>query len=99
MPCKAGRREGRSLGPGVHLQDHLLHLRPLGPRLPRPLPDLPLKRNSVSIAVSRFPVRRSFVPSAVGPSSNVCGIEWVIEAHGCAADSLADVSRLESLFD
>lgn len=26
------------------------------------------------------------------------GVEWVIEAHGCRADALADVSRLERLF-
>ena len=27
------------------------------------------------------------------------GIEWVIEAHGCDAATLADVSRLERLFE
>ena len=27
------------------------------------------------------------------------GVEWVIEAHGCDANALADVSRLENLFN
>lgn len=29
----------------------------------------------------------------------MCGCEWVIEAHGCDAASLADVKKLRALFD
>lgn len=32
-------------------------------------------------------------------NSNVCGVEWVIEAHGCEASALADLGKLEHLFD
>jgi S-adenosylmethionine decarboxylase len=27
------------------------------------------------------------------------GIEWIVEAHGCAPQSLSDLSRLRALFD
>ena len=27
------------------------------------------------------------------------GLEWVIEAHGCASESLSDQHRLQKLFD
>lgn len=27
------------------------------------------------------------------------GVEWIVEAYGCAADALADVARLQRLFD
>jgi S-adenosylmethionine decarboxylase len=29
----------------------------------------------------------------------MCGCEWVIEAHGCDAASLADVEKLRALFE
>ena len=29
----------------------------------------------------------------------MCGCEWVIEAHGCDAPALADLSKLRALFD
>ena len=32
-------------------------------------------------------------------NSNVSGVEWVIEAHGCEAAGLSDRSRLEAVFD
>lgn len=32
-------------------------------------------------------------------NSDCSGIEWVIEAHGCEAAALADVSQLVRLFD
>lgn len=32
-------------------------------------------------------------------SSDSSGIEWLIEAHGCEAGALADVSTLADLFD
>ncbi|MGI8744939.1 MAG: S-adenosylmethionine decarboxylase [Bryobacteraceae bacterium] len=29
----------------------------------------------------------------------MCGIEWVVEAHGCDPAALTDLARLQSLFD
>lgn len=49
-------------------------------------------------------MRRGAVVSSQGDSqggafAGVNGIEWVIEAHGCYAGALTDVSRLRQLFD
>lgn len=29
----------------------------------------------------------------------MCGVEWVVEAHGCDPQALTDVRRLQALFD
>src|SRR5437868_13387389 len=67
-----------------------------------PLPWLVQTPSSASIVASRFPRSASSVPIAVKLSrkrARMNGIEWIVEAHGCAPAALTDLRGLQTLFE
>src|SRR5207245_8602734 len=67
-----------------------------------PLPWLVQTPSSASIVASRFPRSASSVPIAVKLSrkrARMNGIEWIVEAHGCAPAALTDLRGLQTLVE